>query len=189
MKTIFLIRHTTPMVPDGVCYGLTDLPVAETFSREVNIIRDKLNAFLPEAVFSSPLQRCSLLADALFPGRSIKYNDQLVELNFGHWEMSKWNDIDQSLLKDWGNRFWDFSPPAGESFAQLHQRVISVWNQGIIANGCRNIAIVSHSGVMRAILMHLLHIPHSKIFNLNLSYGAVIKVSYTDETIHQVQFL
>jgi len=32
---IYLIRHTTPDVAKGICYGQTDLDVANTFEEEV----------------------------------------------------------------------------------------------------------------------------------------------------------
>lgn len=35
---IYLIRHTTPHIEKGICYGQTDLDVAETFNNEAEII-------------------------------------------------------------------------------------------------------------------------------------------------------
>jgi len=33
-KEIYLIRHTTPKVEKGICYGQTDLNLADTFEQE-----------------------------------------------------------------------------------------------------------------------------------------------------------
>ena len=70
MNDIYLIRHTTPAVAKGVCYGQTDLDITETFLEEAEVIRQVLPAGIA-AVHSSPLQRCARLARHLFPGHSI----------------------------------------------------------------------------------------------------------------------
>jgi alpha-ribazole phosphatase len=63
---IYLIRHTTPQVESGTCYGQADLDVTETFELEASIIQQHLPAHITQ-VHSSPLQRCRKLADYLFP--------------------------------------------------------------------------------------------------------------------------
>ena len=43
---IYLVRHTTPAIEKGVCYGQTDLNVAETFEEEVELVLKNLEIFL-----------------------------------------------------------------------------------------------------------------------------------------------
>src|SRR5271170_2762307 len=92
MKDIYLIRHTTPAVAKGICYGQTDLDVTESFSRESEVIR----RHLPDgilSVYSSPLQRCARLARQLFPGHTPSLMDELMEVHCGEWEMRAWDDL------------------------------------------------------------------------------------------------
>ena len=35
---IYLIRHTTPKIEKGICYGQADLNVADSFEEEINVI-------------------------------------------------------------------------------------------------------------------------------------------------------
>jgi alpha-ribazole phosphatase len=42
MDNIFLIRHTTPAVAKGICYGQTDLDITESFVEEAEAIRGHL---------------------------------------------------------------------------------------------------------------------------------------------------
>jgi alpha-ribazole phosphatase len=130
MKTIFLIRHTTPHVEKGICYGHTDVPVAPSFAIEANIIAKKMDGFEPQALFSSPLGRCAHLTRHLFANHRPVFDERLKELNFGDWEMKRWDDIDQQQLDDWGRDFWSVAPPNGESFEELNRRVIPIM-------GCR----------------------------------------------------
>jgi alpha-ribazole phosphatase len=189
MKTIFLIRHTTPHVEKGICYGHTDVPVAPSFAIEANIIAKKMDGFEPQALFSSPLGRCAHLTRHLFANHRPVFDERLKELNFGDWEMKRWDDIDQQQLDDWGRDFWSVAPPNGESFEELNRRVIELWDAEVTSNNASDIAVVCHSGVMRVVLMKLLHIPPHKIYNLHLDYGAVVRITWHDDITHKLHFL
>ena len=39
---IILIRHTSVDVPQGVCYGQTDVPLRDTFEQEAAITAEKI---------------------------------------------------------------------------------------------------------------------------------------------------
>lgn len=83
---IYLIRHTTPAVEKGVCYGQSDLDVTDSFIAEAMAIKPHLPEHI-EQVHSSPLQRCSKLAQYLFPMHAHTHHDDLMEINCGHWEL------------------------------------------------------------------------------------------------------
>ena len=76
-------------VAKGICYGQTDLDITETFEQEVAAIVPHIPHTI-QSVFSSPLQRCKKLADALFPQYNIELHADLMELNCGSWEMQEW---------------------------------------------------------------------------------------------------
>src|SRR5271155_6105875 len=117
---VYLIRHTTPLIKKGVCYGQSDIPLAETFPVEAG----KVLALLPKAievVYASPLARCYQLAKCI-PARELFVDKRLLELDFGEWEMQKWNDIDQEMLNAWMKNFVTMRVPNGESFIDLNNR-------------------------------------------------------------------
>ena len=119
---IYLIRHTTPDVPKGTCYGASDLGVVETFPQEASAIKAILPSAHPEAtVISSPLIRCKQLADTLFENQSIIVEESLKEMSFGDWELILWKEIDQTALKAWFPRFVTHAPPNGETFQQVYE--------------------------------------------------------------------
>src|ERR1700760_2016001 len=86
MHDIYLIRHTTPAVAKGICYGQTDLDITESFAAEAGIIRQHLPEDIA-LVYSSPLQRCARLARHLFPTHLVSLQDDLMEVFCGDWEM------------------------------------------------------------------------------------------------------
>ena len=55
---IHIIRHTTPDIAKGICYGQTDLALASSFYEERELLTSKLLDSY-DAIYTSPLQRCS----------------------------------------------------------------------------------------------------------------------------------
>ena len=53
MKEIYLIRHTTPEVEKGVCYGQTDLNLKNTFPQEAKRIKEITPNTIHQGVFPS----------------------------------------------------------------------------------------------------------------------------------------
>src|SRR5579872_3191150 len=119
---IYLIRHTTPAVARGICYGQTDLDITDNFHEEAAIIRGFLPAAIG-AVYSSPLRRCAKLAAHLFPSHSIQLRDELMEIDCGQWEMRSWDELPGEELDPWMKDFVQMRIPDGESYIDLNQRV------------------------------------------------------------------
>ncbi|MEP7319321.1 MAG: alpha-ribazole phosphatase family protein [Panacibacter sp.] len=172
---IYLIRHTTPAVEKGICYGQSDLDVTATFLDEAT----KIKAVLPKevtAIYSSPLQRCTKLAVELFPSQHIHLHPHLKELNCGIWELQKWDDIPAPELKSWMDDFVNVQVPDGESYTELYDRVVNCFNSIIKEHSYA--AIVCHAGVVRSILSFITGIPLKESFNtFKLHYGCVVKLT------------
>ncbi len=189
MKTIYLIRHTTPLVAKDICYGQTNLEVTQNFETEASSIKDLIKEFVPDAVFSSPLKRCKLLADQLFPDKSISTNPLLKEIDFGKWENKKWSALPKDEMDIWGKDYVNAKPHGGENLLELNQRALQFINEHINnlpehTNG----AIISHSGMIRCIIAYYLQIPLHKIFTLKLHYGSIIKINIYD-TFEEVEII
>lgn len=187
---IYLIRHTTPQIAKGICYGQTDLDVTETFLDEANLIKQHLPQNL-ETIYSSPLQRCSKLATALFPQQNIIHHPYLKEINCGIWEMQHWDAIPKNDLDPFMADFVNIAMPNGESYIDLYDRVINCFTA--ISLQPKPIAIVSHGGVIRSILSHITNTPLINSFNaFKLHYGCVVKLSADEqsfkyEVLHNIE--
>src|SRR5690606_37382738 len=87
---IYVVRHTKVAVNKGICYGQTDVALADSFQEELAVLKNHLpNDF--DQLFSSPLSRCKTLAEPF--SSEIIFDDRLKEMHFGDWEMKTWNDI------------------------------------------------------------------------------------------------
>lgn len=194
MNDIYLIRHTTPAVAKGICYGQTDLDVSESFSEEAAVIRQHLPSGI-WAVHSSPLRRCAMLAQHLFPDHAICWQDELKEVHCGEWEMQVWDELPREELDLWMADFVNIRIPGGESYLDLQARVGRCWDR-VTTDGVRlttgrtadmdeprgAIALVAHGGVIRSILSGVTGTPLIDSFKtFSLHYGCVVRVYRSGE--------
>ncbi|WP_394774144.1 alpha-ribazole phosphatase [Flavobacterium sp.] len=174
---IYLVRHTETICEKGVCYGQSDIGLAEPF--EV-IFKNILSQLPQEAIiFSSPLKRCVILAEYIqnnIKTISFKKEDRLMEMNFGNWEMKNWNDISPEQLNPWMEDFVNIAASNGESFVELHERVGSFLSE-IPKEIDTPIIIVTHAGIIRSILCHHTFLALKDAFNNKVDFGDVIKIA------------
>ena len=181
----YLIRHTCIDVPTGICYGQSDLPLADSFERDWEEVRKKIPRRL-DAVYSSPLARCKNLAQFLFQGQPI-CDPRLLEMNFGDWEMRPWEDIGQKRIDGWAGDYVYQRIPNGESFFDLTERVKEFMDE-ISETAADAVAVVAHAGVIRSILACVAGQPLKSIFNIPVDYGAVslVDISKGVKTIRYI---
>ncbi|MEO1000762.1 MAG: histidine phosphatase family protein, partial [Pseudomonadota bacterium] len=118
-----LIRHTTPEVPPGTCYGQTDLDLKPGFAEEAEAV---LAALPPaERLITSPLRRCARLAERIGAARGLLPvpEPRLMEMDFGRWEGVPWDRIPRAELDAWAADFDHARPHGGESVAIFAARV------------------------------------------------------------------
>lgn len=172
---IYLVRHTTPDIKKGICYGQSDIDVTDNFIHEAGIIRQHLPTQVA-AVHSSPLQRCKKLAEYIFPKHSIELHHELMEINCGHWELQPWDDIPKEEIIPWTDNLMHARIPGGESYTDLYERVNKKFEQ--LSRQSRPSVIVAHGGVIRSILSGITNTPLKDSFKaFALYYGCVIKLS------------
>ena len=166
---VYLIRHTSPAVPKGMIYGRSDVPLADTFNQEKEVILNKLPAAM-DAVYASPSGRCTLLAAHINP--DFKTDERLYEVDFGLWEGKTWDAIDPKVLAPWLQDYVHVCPPQGESMMQMQERVLHFWRELCRQPG-RRIALVTHGGVIRLILAAVRNMPLTSCFDNQVAYGSV----------------
>ena len=173
---IILIRHTTPKIAKGICYGQSDIDVTATFLEEIKPILQQVSINDKEtAYFSSPLLRCKKLAKKL--SDTITFDERLKELDFGDWEMQNWDAINKEELDTWMKDFVHVAATNGESYIDLHART-TAFLQEIAKKNYKKVVIVTHAGVIRSLNAFINNTPLEKSFDLKLPYSAVLKLNY-----------
>lgn len=173
---LYLIRHPRPDVPEGLCYGQMDVPVAEV---ELAMVAAELASTLQglgvTQLWSSPLQRCRLLAERLSGSLKIPVQGdrRLQEIHFGAWEGQRWGDLPRAALDAWAADLLGFTPAGGESVRQLQARV-QAWLGTLPAN--QTIVVVTHAGVIRVLSGLLDDLPVASWSVLPVPYGSLTRL-------------
>ncbi|GAB4258650.1 MAG: alpha-ribazole phosphatase [Methylomicrobium sp.] len=176
---VYLIRHTSTAVEKGLCFGQSDIPLANTFEQDAAFVLDKLPERIEHCrIYSSPLSRCRRLAEKL--AHTYIADERLLELNFGDWEGVPFDAIESDALHDWTERFADIGPPNGESFSDLCRRAAEFWTH-LLTERCEQVFVVTHAGVIRALLSNVLNLPAATAFQFRVDHGSLHKLQYSDQ--------
>lgn len=179
MKLTF-IRHTAVQVDKTLCYGKTDVALADSFHQEVQTIRQTFTQTLGnetfDAVFCSPLGRCRRLAGELVDmhNLAIEFDARLAELDFGDWEMSSWDSIFASPVgKLWFDDYVNVRCPNGEAFTDQIARIASFLDQ-LRAADHQHVLVFTHAGCIRAAMCLLHGRTPADAFAAPLDYGQIV---------------
>lgn len=153
--TLWLVRHATPLVAEGVCYGALDVPADAAATEEA---AHALAAALPQGltVYHSPLQRCELLTHVLCglrPDLTPQIDVRLAEMDFGHWEGVAWDQIPHAAVGTWTADFGDHRFGGVESANAVLQRVAAAWHDTWHELGGADAVWITHAGVIRAAML------------------------------------
>lgn len=170
---LYLIRHPRPVMPEGLCYGQSDLPLAAPATESAKRLRPLLPAHY--RLFSSPLQRALHCAQAL--GTPV-VDIRLMEMDFGRWEGLRFEEIGEAAFADWVKTPLDFAPPGGESPRVMAQRVWA-WMDSVLSADKTDplpVVVVAHGGPLRMIASRLLQIPPENSLCLDFQMGQATRI-------------
>lgn len=173
---VILVRHTSVDVPTGTCYGQTNVPLRSTFEEEAMIVASTLQGYAPfDRVYTSPLSRCTRLAT--FCGYADAQRDKrLLEMNFGEWEMQRYEEIEDPQLQAWYADWKLVSATGGESFVQQYERVVQFLSE-LKEKPYSKVAIFSHGGVLTCAKMYAEGLSAEEAFASPTPYGGIINLT------------
>lgn len=170
---LYFIRHTSVDVPQGICYGQSNVPVRSTFADEAEKIKQNLEGLVFDAVYSSPLSRCRKLARYCGFEDRMQLVDRIKEMYFGNWEMKPWDDIPGDKISKWYDNWIDEPTDGGESLRILYDRVASFLDELKVAN-FGNVAIFAHGGVINCAKVYAGITSLDKAFESTPVYGEIV---------------
>lgn len=166
------MRHPEPIGAKGICYGVSDLDVADDVLDDATTHLRGLLAGRPyDLMLSSPLQRCSKLAAALDGGFQV--DARLVEIDFGAWEGKAWDEIDRVEMDAWMDDYVEGRTPGGESFGDVLARVRDLVEE-LRGSGHGTVALVAHAGVIRSLLTLVLDIPLQSSWKFSVNFATLL---------------
>ena len=175
---LYLIRHLEPRGARGMCYGRQDLPCdSPTWAIDAAAIRAQLPGHVLRgcSVFTSPLSRCRALAQELAAPHAPRIAEELIELDFGAWEGTRWDALPRDELDAWARDVWCYRPGGGESAAMVEERWRR-WYGGVAAGGFDSVIAVTHAGVIRTALAASGRLRREEAASISIAFGSVHRI-------------
>ncbi len=170
---LYFIRHTAVDVPKGVCYGHTNVRLKKSFPKEADKVLKKIKDISFDAVFMSPLARCVELTyhcgfESAIPDHRLK------EMNFGDWEMQKWDKIQDENLQKWYDDWLNVPTSNGESFHDMYARFSAFAAE--LPPIAETVAVFTHGGIINCARIYAGQIAADKMFEEVPAYGSVTEL-------------
>jgi alpha-ribazole phosphatase len=175
---IDLLRHGEPV--GGRRYrGQTDDPLSEKGWRQM---WSAVQHGTPWGqVITSPLLRCSDFARALVERSALPLatETRFQEVNFGSWEGCTATELrrqDSEILRRFYRDPVRNRPRDAEPLDAFCARVTTAFLEVLERHRGQHVLIVTHAGVIRAVLSHVLSIPLNRIYRISVANGGVTRV-------------
>lgn len=179
---MIFLRHPKPEIDPGICYGQTDLDIAE-------IGHDQISAAMKSTpkvtrIVASPALRCRKLALTLAQRENLEvhFDERLWEMHMGDWEGIAWAEIDRAKSDHWLEDPVNRPTPNGEAFIDVQQRV-STAIEALMDDESQTTAIVCHAGPIRVMQMKWENLSFSEAFAQMPPYSEPIRIMHPDWVI------
>lgn len=143
------VRHAPSAGLPGIIHGQDDVDADLT---DLPAIKARIQKLPKGAIWlTSGLPRTVQTAEAL-GGINCRAVPGLMEQDFGDWNGKSWGDLRGELSRKFWLNFATESPPGGESFVQMMERVADTIEELSAEYEGQNIIAVAHAGTIRAAL-------------------------------------
>ena len=186
---VYLFRHGETANAHQLCMnGHFDVALSENGVEQASQLAEAMKDQPLRAIYSSDLQRTYQGACLIAGHHSMEPVSfpELRELSFGDWEGKSLAELSDKFPGEMDKRLKQtelFRADGGETFQELHDRVIPKFLEIIASHPNDSIAFVCHGGVNRAILAHLLGFPIANLFRISQHFAAVNIIQFYEDQV------
>jgi alpha-ribazole phosphatase len=190
MSEILFIRHAETDMAGTFC-GHSDPGLNERGHTQVCDLVDRLSVEDIGLVYTSDLLRAQITARAISKSLSVNctVRPALREINFGRWEGRTWNDIERQekyYALRWVAEYPNLPAPGGEEIIEFEKRVLNEVEFLSTQAVTRNIAVVTHAGILRTVLCALCGSSREDAWKQTKPYCSIVR--YTVAAWPSTQF-
>ena len=155
----YLVRHAPTLWNlERRIQGQWDSELAPAGLAACEILAPQLAGLALSRILASDLGRAKSTAGILnrVLRLPVTLDRRLREQHFGEWTGKYWRDVPAQEIADAEAAGWHFQPHGGESRADVRSRAEHALLDAARANAGRNVLVVTHQGVVKAVVYHLL---------------------------------
>ncbi len=183
MVNLYLIRHGRQN--STLCN--TDVELSKEGIAQCGLLRERIKKYRLDAVYSSDMLRARQTAEIINEAFGLPHGirAELREISFGLLE-GKTDEYIEEHFRDFNeeqNKLIDDLPyPGGENGTSVYERAMPVL-QELVESGKKDILIVTHGGVIRAILAALFGRNQARrfLFATSLENTSITQLRYDPE--------
>jgi probable phosphoglycerate mutase len=136
-----------------------------------------------DCIVSSPMKRCKDFSEKLSQKLNIPFfiENDLEEVGFGDWEGKSSDQVKAENQAEYYAFFLDpvhNRPNNAEDLDVFSDRVVSAYQSIIEDYEGRHSLVVTHAGVIRAIMAYVLDAPVSSMYRFNVKNAGITRVRY-----------
>ena len=181
-----LVRHAeTTEDARRRCYGRLDVGLSALGRTQCEGLAEQFRHEPVGAVVASPAIRARETAGAIAAphGLTVEIADELRELDFGELEGRRYDEISESdpeLYERWMSAPTTVRFPGGESYADLEARAAAAIATLARQQAGRRVVVVTHGGVIRAVLRTVLGFPAERPFRIAVDPASVTTLEWVE---------
>lgn len=187
MTELILTRHgETDWNLQKVFRGRADIDLNATGRKQAELLAQYLEETKLEAIYTSPLER-ALRTAQIVAGQQhrlkLESEMDLIDFDYGEWQGVPEEDVKEKyaeLYERWLKEPHRVKMPGGENLNDVKKRARGVINQ-IITSHEGSVLIVSHRVVTKVIILNLLGLDNSHLWNIKLDACGVTIFNYENE--------
>ena len=162
MTKFILVRHGETIWNAAKRFqGQSDINLSEKGRWQAMRTGEHLAGEQIDVVYASNLIRCIDTAKLILYGRDldIAVRPELRELSFGEWEGLTYQEISAKspgALERMRDNGFDFRPPGGETWSEMRDRVVGVYEEIKRDHANKTVLVVAHINPVRVMLGEVL---------------------------------
>ena len=188
---MLLIRHGESIWnQERRIQGNLDPDLSDRGRAQAELLAERLKGRPFAALYTSPLRRALDTATILgeSAGLAPRSIDGLREIRLGEWEGKTATEIRTAsgdLYDRWLDRPLDVSsPPGGEEIRAFQQRAVGAIDSLRRAHIDGGLLVVTHGGVIKVYLCHILGLDLNRLFRIRTDNTAVTEILFNGDTSH-----
>jgi broad specificity phosphatase PhoE len=176
---LLLVRHGE--VEDwarGRIYGLLDPALSPAGLTQAHAVATLVAGERPAALYCSPSLRAQETAAPIAARAALSptVERRLREIEFGAFEGLTFDEAerrDPATWRAWMERPGEVRFPGGECWDDVRSRAVQAAESIASAHPAAAVAVVTHGGVVRALLAEALGLPADRTFRLEVAFGSL----------------
>lgn len=192
---LYLVRHgETESNKQKRYQGWMESPLSERGLKQAERVGLFLGLKNIEVLYCSDLKRALHTARVIGAccGLKPEVTPLLREIYFGRWEGLTYNEIEAAWgeeIRRWFDDPFTRAAPDGETMEQVCNRMLAFLDQLFLNNpDCRQAAVVSHGGSIRALLQHILKLDRESFWDLKIDNASISLVRREENCLRVVYY-